>query len=59
MGLPVGCAIVAWPAGLIFFACDTPSKHRENLRILKEASFGWEEYHAGDKDNGWFSESDG
>lgn len=55
----MGCAIVAWPAGLIFFACDTPSKHRENLRILKEASFGWEEYHAGDKDNGWFSESDG
>ena len=33
--------------GPYFFAGDTPSKHRENLRILKEASFGWEEYHAG------------
>lgn len=57
--MPVGCAIDSRPAGLIFLPVIPPSKRHINLRILKEASFGWEEYHAGDKDNGWFSESDG
>ena len=34
--MPVGCAIDAWPAGLIFFCLNTPSKRCRNLRILKE-----------------------
>lgn len=34
--MPAGCVIDARPAGLIFFACDTPSKRYPNLRILKE-----------------------
>ena len=58
-GLARGLRDSCMACGPYFFACDTPSKHRENLRILKEASFGWEEYHAGDKDNSWFSEPDG
>lgn len=35
MGLPVGCAIDAWSAGLIF-ACNTPLKRYINLCILKK-----------------------
>ena len=40
-------------------AGNTSSKRRKNLHIIKEASFGLEEYYADDKGDGWFSESDG
>lgn len=36
MGVPAGCAINAWSAGLIFLPVIPPSKRHVNLRILKE-----------------------